>query len=111
MIFTKALTFPDAHGYYLFTLRCILRQLQRTKQNDNNENDASTSSTLEGSVTLEKVNLTLVRMNPSHFLKPRKRLSSNGKKSPAHKHKPELHAHLRPPKVARLAPAHYKRAS
>ncbi|XP_045504612.1 cyclin-dependent kinase inhibitor 1-like [Colias croceus] len=45
------------------------------------------------------------------FLKPRKRLSSSGKKSPAHKHKPELHAHLRPPKVARLAPAHYKRAS
>ncbi|CAK1542532.1 unnamed protein product [Leptosia nina] len=46
------------------------------------------------------------------FLKPRKRLPSNGKKSPAHKHKQELHGvHIRPPKVARLAQTHYKRAS
>lgn len=47
------------------------------------------------------------------FLKPRKRLPSSGKKSPAHKHKHECGhgAHLRPPKVARLSQAHYKRTS
>ncbi|XP_023945338.1 cyclin-dependent kinase inhibitor 1 [Bicyclus anynana] len=45
------------------------------------------------------------------FLKPRKRLASSGKKSPAHKHKHECGgAHIRPPKVARLAQA-FKRAS
>ncbi|XP_034836452.1 cyclin-dependent kinase inhibitor 1 [Maniola hyperantus] len=47
------------------------------------------------------------------FLKPRKRLANSGKKSPAHKHKHECGhgAHIRPPKVARLAQAHYKRTS
>ncbi|KAM3966103.1 uncharacterized protein ACR2FA_012976 isoform 1-T2 [Aphomia sociella] len=46
------------------------------------------------------------------FLKPRKRLSNTGKKSPAHSHKHECHgAHIRPPKVARLAQAHFKRPS
>lgn len=47
------------------------------------------------------------------FLKPRKRLSTSGKKSPAHAHKHECGhgAHIRPPKVARLAPAHLKRTS
>ncbi|XP_075981943.1 cyclin-dependent kinase inhibitor dacapo [Anticarsia gemmatalis] len=48
------------------------------------------------------------------FLKPRKRLSSSGKKSPAHAHKHECGhgAHIRPPKVARLAAAHHlKRTS
>lgn len=47
------------------------------------------------------------------FLKPRKRLPSSGKKSPAHKHKHECGhgAHLRPPKVARLSQAHFKRTS
>ncbi|XP_041969208.1 cyclin-dependent kinase inhibitor 1-like [Aricia agestis] len=47
------------------------------------------------------------------FLKPRKRLSNSGKKSPAHKHKHECGhgAHIRPPKVARLAQPHFKRAS
>ncbi|XP_046970674.1 cyclin-dependent kinase inhibitor 1-like [Vanessa cardui] len=47
------------------------------------------------------------------FLKPRKRLPTSGKKSPAHKHKHECGhgAHIRPPKVARLAQAHFKRTS
>ncbi|CAH2232022.1 jg7479 [Pararge aegeria aegeria] len=47
------------------------------------------------------------------FLKPRKRLANSGKKSPAHKHKHECGhgAHIRPPKVARLAQAHFKRTS
>ncbi|KAL0829958.1 hypothetical protein ABMA28_003424 [Loxostege sticticalis] len=45
------------------------------------------------------------------YLKPRKRLSNNGKKSPAHKHECGHRAHIRPPKVARLAPAHFKRPS
>lgn len=42
------------------------------------------------------------------FLKPRKRLASSGKKSPAHTHKHE--GHIRPPKVSRLGPT-FKRAS
>ncbi|KAJ2941148.1 hypothetical protein O0L34_g10384 [Tuta absoluta] len=47
------------------------------------------------------------------FLKPRKRLSGSGKKSPStHAHKECGHgAHIRPPKVARLAQTHFKRAS
>lgn len=40
------------------------------------------------------------------FLKPRKRLSTSGKKSPSGKHE-----HLRPPKVARLSQTHFKRTS
>lgn len=46
------------------------------------------------------------------FLKPRKRLSSSGKKSPAHAHKHEYSsgAHIRPPKVARLSQS-FKRTS
>ncbi|CAK1589015.1 unnamed protein product [Parnassius mnemosyne] len=46
------------------------------------------------------------------FLKPRKRLSGNGKKSPSvHKHECGHGAHIRPPKVARLTQTHFKRAS
>ncbi|KAL4713445.1 hypothetical protein ACJJTC_010430 [Scirpophaga incertulas] len=45
------------------------------------------------------------------YLKPRKRLSNGGKKSPAHKHEFGHRAHIRPPKVARLAPPHFKRPS
>ncbi|KAG6440290.1 hypothetical protein O3G_MSEX001261 [Manduca sexta] len=44
------------------------------------------------------------------FLKPRKRLSNGSKKSPAHAHKNDV-GHIRPPKMARLAPPHYKRPS
>ncbi|KAG7304778.1 hypothetical protein JYU34_010141 [Plutella xylostella] len=48
------------------------------------------------------------------FLKPRKRLSNSAKKSPGdhgHKHECGHGAHIRPPKVARLVQAHFKRAS
>lgn len=46
------------------------------------------------------------------FLKPRKRLASSAKKSPAHSHKHECGhgAHIRPPKVARLAQTTFKRS-
>ncbi|CAH4001557.1 unnamed protein product [Pieris brassicae] len=45
------------------------------------------------------------------FLRVHKRPSSNGAKSPAHKHKQELRGvHIRPPKVARLVQTHFKRS-
>ncbi|RVE42136.1 hypothetical protein evm_013210 [Chilo suppressalis] len=64
--------------------------------------DAKMSSPESSSKTQKRI---------TDYLKPRKRLSNGGKKSPAHKHECGHRAHIRPPKVARLAPAHFKRPS
>ncbi|XP_049878538.1 uncharacterized protein LOC126375580 [Pectinophora gossypiella] len=67
--------------------------------------------TQDNKISSPETNKTQKRI--TDFLKPRKRLSTSGKKSPAH-HKHECGhggAHIRPPKVARLAQTHCKRNS
>ncbi|XP_072945253.1 uncharacterized protein dap [Epargyreus clarus] len=70
----------------------------------------STGCPQEAKVSSPESNKTQKRI--TDFLKPRKRLSSSGKKSPAHAHKHEYSsgAHIRPPKVARLSQS-FKRTS
>ncbi|XP_021190415.1 cyclin-dependent kinase inhibitor 1 [Helicoverpa armigera] len=68
---------------------------------------AAKAPTQEPKVSSPETSKTQKRI--TDFLKPRKRLSASGKKSPASP-KCGHGAHIRPPKVARLAPAH-KRTS
>ncbi|XP_026751667.1 uncharacterized protein LOC113512091 [Galleria mellonella] len=71
------------------------------------------SSTPQESKVVSSPENSKTQKRITDFMKTRKRLSNTGKKSPAHTHKHECGhgAHIRPPKVARLAQAHFKRSS
>ncbi|XP_053616435.1 cyclin-dependent kinase inhibitor 1-like [Plodia interpunctella] len=99
---------PQRFAWQLVPATSVPAALRRAPMTITTPNQNTTPQ--EKNISSPEPTKTQKRM--TDFLKPRKRLSTSGKKSPAHSHKHECGhgAHIRPPKVARLSQPHFKRS-